>query len=72
MTIEEALSYMDIETDIYTNATEDIDQNNPKGEIIVITYFNNISMEYYALLLHREEAIPVQKEIITENVNYLY
>ena len=65
------ISYMDIETDIYTNATEDIDQNNPKGEIIVITYFNNISMEYYALLLHREEVIPVQKEIISDPNKYL-
>lgn len=65
------ISFMDIETDIYTNTSENIDQNNTQGEIIVITYFNNISMEYYALLLHREEAIPEQRKIIEDPNKYL-
>lgn len=65
------ISFMDIETDIYTNTSENIDQNNAQGEIIVITYFNNISMEYYALLLHREEAIPEQRKIIEDPNKYL-
>lgn len=65
------ISFMDIETDIYTNTSENIDQNNTQGEIIVITYFNNISMEFYALLLHREEAIPEQRKIIEDPNKYL-
>lgn len=65
------ISYMDIETDIYTpEDSENVDQNNPKGEIIVITYFNNISKEYYALLAHRED-IPDQEEIIKNPQDYL-
>jgi len=65
------VSFMDIETDIFTNKDENIDQDNPKGEIIVITYYNNISKEYYALLLYRPEAIPIQKEIKKDPNEYL-
>lgn len=65
------ISYMDIETDIYTpEDSEAIDQNNTLGEIIVITYFNNISKEYYALLAHRPD-IPDQEEIVKNPTEYM-
>lgn len=64
------ISFMDIETDIYTNKDEEIDQNNPKGEIIVITYFNNVSKQYYALLANRPD-IPDQEEIRNNTDEYL-
>lgn len=65
------LSFMDIEVDILTPTdSENVDQNNPQGQIIVITYYNNISKEYYALLMHRDD-IPVQEEIINNQNEYL-
>lgn len=65
------ISFMDIETDIYTpEDSESVDQNNPLGEIIVITYFNNISRDYHALLLRRPN-LSGQEEIINNTQDYL-
>ena len=54
------ISFFDIETYIYPYK-EKVDQNNPLAPINVITYVNNITKEFYALVLY----IPGLKGIDT-------
>jgi hypothetical protein len=63
------ISFFDIETYIY-KFKEQVDQNNPKAPINVITYINTKNKIMYALLLKIDE-ITMQKEIEKDIQNYI-
>lgn len=63
------ISYFDIENYIFRYKTQ-VDQNNPIAPTNVITYVNNMSKEFHALVLLIDE-IDGQKEIMNDPESYI-